>query len=140
MSEKEIEKSEIDPTDRGQTIIADVVVSKIAGIAARQVPGVHDLGQGTARMMGAIRERIPGTGADVQQGVAVEVGETEAAIDIVIVAEYGVAIHQLADAIRKNIIDAVEGMTGLSVTEVNINVVDIHLPEQEDEEEESRVH
>lgn len=138
MTEKEIVKST--DTDRGQTIIADVVVSKIAGIAARQVPGVHDLGQNAARMMGAIRERIPGTSTDVQQGVAVEVGETEAAVDIVIVAQYGVAIHQLANAIRQSIIDAVEGMTGLSVTEVNINVVDIHLPEPKDDDEESRVH
>lgn len=138
MTEKEI----VNPTDpdRGQTIIADVVVSKIAGLAARQVPGVYDLGQGAARMMGAIRERIPGTGADVQQGVAVEVGETEAAVDIVIVAEYGVAIHQLANAIRQSIIKAVESMTGLSVTEVNIHVVDIHLPETEDDDEETRVH
>lgn len=137
MAEKKAPQS--DSHDRGQTIIADVVVAKIAGIAARQVPGVYDLGQSAARMVGAIRDRIPGTGTDIQQGVSVEVGETEAAVDAVIVAEYGVAIHQLAAAIRKSVINAVEGMTGLTVTEVNINVVDIHVPTFDDQDEEPRV-
>ena len=76
------------------------------------------------------------------RGISVEVGETEAAVDVDIVAEYGVAIHQLAGAIRKNIISAVEGMTGLKVNEVNVSVLDIHLPEEdkkEEEKQESRV-
>lgn len=124
-----------EPADRGQTVIADVVVGKVAGIAAREVPGVYDLGTGAARLAGAIRERIPGSNTDVQQGISVEVGETEAAVDVTIVAEYGVAIHQLAGAIRKNIIAAVEGMTGLKVTEVNVSVLDIHLPEPDKKDE-----
>ena len=131
-----------EPADRGQTVIADVVGGKVAGIAAREVPGVSDLGSGAARFAGAIRERIPGSNTDVQQGISVEVGETEAAVDVDIVAEYGVAIHQLAGAIRKNIISAVEGMTGLKVNEVNVSVLDIHLPEEdkkEEEKQESRV-
>ena len=122
-------------TDRGQTVIADVAVAKIAGVATREVPGVHDLGNGPARLTGAIRDHIPGSSTDVQQGISVEVGETEAAVDVTIVAEYGVAIHQLAAAIRKNIISAVEGMTGLKVTEVNVSVIDIHLPNDDKAEE-----
>ena len=78
-------------TDRGQTVIADVVVAKIAGVATREVPGVHDLGNGPARLAGAIRDHIPGSSTDVQQGISVEVGETEAAVDVTIVSEYGVA-------------------------------------------------
>lgn len=128
----------VEPADRGQTVIADVVVGKVAGIAAREVPGVYDLGTGAARFAGAIRERIPGSSTDVQQGISVEVGETETAVDVEIVAEYGVAIHQLAGAIRKNIISAVEGMTGLQVNEVNVSVLDIHLPEEDNKEEEKQ--
>ena len=122
-------------TDRGQTVIADVAVAKIAGVATREVPGVHDLGNGPARQGGAGRAARPGAATDVQQGISVEVGETEAAVDVTIVAEYGVAIHQLAAAIRKNIISAVEGMTGLKVTEVNVSVIDIHLPNDDKAEE-----
>lgn len=128
-----------DDTQRGKTIIHDVVVSKIAGIAAREVPGVYALGGGAARAIGAIRDYIPGTSTDVQQGVSVEVGDSEAIVDVTIVGEYGVAIHQLAAAIRKNIINAVEKMTGLVVKEVNITVTDIHLPDDNENESESRV-
>lgn len=118
--------------DLGRTIIADAVVAKIAGIATREVNGVFDVGAGTARVVGALRDRIPGARINHGQGVAVEVGETQAAIDIGIIAEYGVALHELAVAIRHNVIAAVERMTGLHVTEVNITVFDVVLPDETD--------
>ncbi|MDJ0358803.1 alkaline-shock protein [Rhodococcus sp. 1163] len=114
-------------TTQGRTIIADAVVAKIAGIATREIDGVYDVGGGTARAVGALRDRIPGARVNHSQGVAVEVGEKQAAIDIGIVAEYGVALHELAAGIRRNIITAVERMTGLEVTEVNVTVYDVML-------------
>ncbi|MGI9093698.1 MAG: Asp23/Gls24 family envelope stress response protein [Mycobacteriales bacterium] len=118
---------------QGRTSIADGVVQKIAGIATREVSGVHNLGTGSARVFGALRERIPGSGGPaITQGVAVEVGEKQAAIDLDIVVEYGVAIAQLATNIRHNVISSVERMTGLEVIEVNIAVDDIHLPGDEE--------
>ena len=119
-------------TSHGRTTIADPVVSKVAGIAAREIPGVHGFGGGAARAFGAITERIPGGRPSSSQGVSVEVGERQAAIDLTIVVEYGVAIAELARAVRRNVIGAVEQMTGLSVVEVNINVVDLHLPSDDD--------
>lgn len=116
-------------SEHGKTSIADVVVAKIAGISAREVAGVHELGASTARTVGAIRERIPGSRVNYGQGVAVEVGERQAAIDIDLVAEYGVAIADLAAGVRRNVITAVERMTGLEVTEVNITVHDVFLDE-----------
>ncbi|WP_053205539.1 Asp23/Gls24 family envelope stress response protein [Jiangella muralis] len=127
-------------TDQGRTTIAEGVVSKIAGIAAREVAGVYDLGGGTARAVGALRERIPGSRVNLQQGVAVEVGERQAAIDIDIMAEYGLSIVDLSTGIRRNVVAAVERMTGLDVTEVNINVNDVHVEgEDDDASTESRV-
>ncbi|GLY06587.1 MULTISPECIES: Asp23/Gls24 family envelope stress response protein [Actinoplanes] len=117
---------------QGTTSIADTVVSKIAGIAAKDVSGVYALGNGTSRAVGALRERIPGGRVNHSQGVSVEVGETQAAVDIDMIAEYGVAIADLAVGIRRNVITSIERMTGLQVTEVNISVADIHLP-QDDE-------
>ncbi|MGW0163128.1 Asp23/Gls24 family envelope stress response protein [Mycobacterium sp. NPDC003323] len=117
-------------TDHGVTTIADVVVSKIAGIATREVDGVYDLGGQAARVVGKLRETLPGA-PSLTQGVHVEVGERQAAVDIGIVAEYGVAIHDLADGIRHNVISAVENMTGLEVTEVNITVHDVHFADDE---------
>ncbi|MEV8377703.1 Asp23/Gls24 family envelope stress response protein [Kribbella sp. NPDC056861] len=117
---------------QGRTTIADTVVSKIAGIATREVGGVYDLGGTAARTVGLIRDRIPGSKTNLSQGVTVEVGEKQAAIDLQIIAEYGVSIADLAQGIRRNVITAVERMTGLEVTEVNIAVSDIHLEGEDD--------
>ncbi len=129
-------------TEQGRTSIADSVVAKIAGVATRDVSGVYDLGGGTARAVGAIRERIPGSRTNHSQGVAVEVGERQAAIDLEIVAEYGVSITDLANAIRRNVLASVERMTGLEVTEVNVAVTDVYLDTDsgtEDDDEQARV-
>lgn len=123
------------PETRGKTTIADGVVSKIAGTAAREVPGIHNLGAGMTRAIGAVRERVPGGGTGgVSRGVKVEVGERQAALDIDVVVEYGFAIVDVAAEVRVNVISAVERMTGLEVVEVNLVVDDVNLPDEDDEE------
>ncbi|MFJ9348318.1 Asp23/Gls24 family envelope stress response protein [Streptomyces sp. NPDC101237] len=127
---------------RGRTTIADGVVAKIAGMAAREVPGIYNLGAGMARALGAVRERVPGGGGGVTRGVKVEVGERQAAVDLDVVVEYGVPIVDVAGGVRTNVISAVERMTGLEVVEVNVVVDDVHLPDEDDgqtEPDESRV-
>ncbi len=116
-------------TAEGRTTIADVVVSKIAAIAAREVPGVHELvGQGMGAAVSGLAQRV--TRADSRStGVNVEVGEREAAIDFRLIVEYGVSIPELAAAVRSNVMDRLQAMTGLRVTEVNIDVVDLYFAE-----------
>ncbi|MFJ9418565.1 Asp23/Gls24 family envelope stress response protein [Streptomyces sp. NPDC101227] len=127
-----------DPASRGRTTIADGVVEKIAGLAARDVVGVHAMGSGFARTLGAVRERVPGGGkSSATRGVKAEVGEVQAALDLEIVVDYGVAIADVARTVRENVISAVERMTSLEVVEVNIAVSDVKLPDEEDEEEQS---
>src|SRR6478609_5431126 len=103
-------------TEHGTTSIADSVVAKIAGVAAKEMSGVHAMGGTAGRAIGAIRDRIGGTSAG--QGVKVEVGQRQAAIDIDIIVDYGVSIVDLSQAVRDNAIRQVERMTGLEVTEV----------------------
>ncbi|GAA2530011.1 Asp23/Gls24 family envelope stress response protein [Pilimelia columellifera] len=114
-------------SEHGKTTIADMVVQKVAGLAAREIPGVHSMGSGMARGVGKLRSVMPGTDPTPAQGVAVEVGEREAAVDLDIVTWYGQSIADVSDAVRRNVIDRVEGMTGLTVVEVNISVDDIHV-------------
>ena len=121
-----------DDTAQGKTTIAASVVQKIAGIAAREISGVYAMGGGVSRAFGAFRERIPGAGVSNIAGVQVEVGEKQAAVDLDIVVVYGASIVDLARAVRRNVITAVERMTGLEVIEVNIAVNDIQIPEAED--------
>ena len=118
-------------SDQGKTTIADVVVAKIAGIAARDVSGVHELvTQGVGGAVTGLAQRM--TGADTHtQGVNVEVGELEAVIDIRLTVDYGVSIPQVAEGVRRNIMDRLRAMTGLVVKEVNIDVADLYFPEEE---------
>jgi uncharacterized alkaline shock family protein YloU len=128
-------------TEHGKTSIADSVVAKIAGIATREISGVHEMGTGSARALGALRDKLPGSSgsAGVTQGVSVEVGERQTAIDLDVVVQYGVRIVDVADAIRGNVTERVERMTGLEVTEVNVFVDDVHLPDEGGTPEPERV-
>ncbi|MCA5922677.1 Asp23/Gls24 family envelope stress response protein [Curtobacterium oceanosedimentum] len=125
----------------GKTVIDDTVVSKVAGIAAREVDGVHSLGNGAARAIGAIRDAIGQR--DHGQGVKVEVGEKQVAADIVIVAEYPVALQHVADGVRASVARALEQIVGMEVAEVNVTVQDVFIPgdddDNEDEKKEARV-
>ncbi len=125
-------------SERGTTTIAATVVQKVAGIAAREVPGVHSLGGGATRALGAVTQRV-GIGDERSQGVSVEVGEREAAVDLTLVVEYGESIPQVCDQVRENIIKRIEGIAGLSVTEVNVTVNDLYFPGDEAPSEPQRV-
>ncbi|MET3451016.1 Asp23/Gls24 family envelope stress response protein [Curtobacterium sp. 1544] len=125
----------------GKTVIDDTVVSKVAGIAAREVNGVHSLGGGAARAIGALRDAIGQR--DFGQGVKVEVGEKQVAADIVIVAEYPVSLQQVADGVRSSVARALEQIVGMEVAEVNVTVQDVFIPgdddDKDDEKKEARV-
>ncbi|HEX2273161.1 MAG TPA: Asp23/Gls24 family envelope stress response protein [Acidimicrobiales bacterium] len=123
-------------TPQGKTTIADSVVAKIAGMAAREVAGVHEMGKGAARAFGALKEKLPVGSSEpsVTQGVTVEVGERQAAVELDLVCEYGVSIVDVAQAVRRNVIQRLQTMTGLEITEVNITVDDIWMGDDEQEE------
>ncbi|HEV7882706.1 MAG TPA: Asp23/Gls24 family envelope stress response protein [Solirubrobacteraceae bacterium] len=125
-------------TEFGQTSIGEGVVSRVAGLAAREVPGVHDLGGGAARAIGSVTQKV-GLGDVRTQGVSVETGEKEAAVDLTLVIDYGESIPRTADAVRSQVIKRVEGITGLSVTEVNITVNDLYFPGDDAPDEAPRV-
>jgi uncharacterized alkaline shock family protein YloU len=117
--------------ERGTTSIADEVVEKIAGIAARDVPGVYDLGGDVARMFAAVKERI-GLGdadSDSDRGVQVRLEGGTAVVNVTLVIEYGFVVHSVTEKVRAKVISAVENLLGLEVTEVNILVDDVHVPD-----------
>ncbi|GAB3977877.1 Asp23/Gls24 family envelope stress response protein [Plantactinospora veratri] len=119
-------------TEAGKTRIAEGVVAKIAGFAAREIPGVHSMGAGLARRVGQLRGLVPGGSETIRQGVSVEVGEREAAVDLDIVTFYGQSIVDVSEAVRRNVVDRVQAMTGLRVVEVNINVDDVFVEGDQD--------
>lgn len=120
-------------TTPGRTTIDDGVVAKIAGIAAREVAGVHALGGGAARVVGAIRDALNTT--DLSQGISVEVGERQVAVDVTIVAEYPAPLQQVAGEVRAAIAKAMSEIVGLEIAEVNVTVDDVHIPSADADED-----
>jgi uncharacterized alkaline shock family protein YloU len=117
-------------TERGSTTIQASVVSKIAGIAAQEVDGIR-MGSGASQTASSLLGSIPGvSGGGQTQGVSVEVGQEEAALDLTLTTAYGRSIPQLSEAVRRNVINRVESLVGLRVTEVNITVNDVQFPEE----------
>ncbi len=112
----------------GTTKIADSVIARIAGLAAREVPGVHEMtGTGLQQAFGGLTGRV--TGQDqLDRGVVVQVGEVECIVDLNIVVDYEASIPQVAEAIRRNVSGRLQAMTGLQTKEVNINVADLSFP------------
>lgn len=108
-------------TPQGITTIADGVVAKLAGQAVREVTGVASMGKSFRRLLGRVS---PGE-ESLTQGVNVEVGKKECAVDVVIMVMYGHPIPTLAQEVRENVIAQVENHTGLTVKEVNIEVDDM---------------
>ena len=125
-------------TERGSTTISDAVVKKIAGLAAQEVEKVQ-VGGGTSAAVGGFLSSVGGAvtgggssagGGAPTSGVSVEIGQEEAAVDLTVAVEYGVSIPQVTQAVRRNVINRVENLVGLRVTEVNITVNDVQFPEQ----------
>ena len=118
-------------TDRGSTTIADVVVTKIAGIAAREVGGVHRLGGAVARALGAVTRNLTDSNT---QGVSVEVTDAEAKVSLTVIIDYGESIPDVAQEIRDNVIRRLEATTGLTVVAVDVAVTDLYFPGDDDDD------
>ena len=118
----------------GSVRIADEVVSIIAGMAATEVDGIAGMSGG---LVGGIAEILGKK--NLAKGVKVEVGETEAAVDLYIIVKFGVRIPDVALNVQEKVKNSIESMTGLSVVEVNVHVQGVGFPETEAKEEEVRV-
>lgn len=125
-------------TDLGVTSIADSVVAKIAALAAREVQGVHELGGALSGALASVVGRIRGD-EHRTNGIGVEVGSRQAAVDLSMTVEYPASIHEVAESVRNNVIDRVQSMTGLEVVEVNVAVSDLYFEGDEEDQGTGRV-
>ncbi len=104
--------------DNSNIRIADDVVAVIAGVAVSEVPGVAEMSGGFA---GGISEVLSGK-KNLSKGIKVESSEKQTKIDVNIIVEYGIRIPDVAFEIQNRVKKAVESMTGLKVTQINVNV------------------
>ncbi|MCH3964148.1 MAG: Asp23/Gls24 family envelope stress response protein [Clostridium sp.] len=118
--------------DMGIVKISDEVVGVIAGLATTEINGIVGM---SANLVGGITQILSGK-KNLSKGVKVSVGENSTAIDLYVVVEYGVRIPDVALKVQENVKKAVESMTGLEVTAVNVHVQNVMIPKSEEDEEE----
>lgn len=123
------ETVEISEANKEEIKIADDVVSVIAGKAVSEISGVAGMAGGFA---GGISEVFSGK-KNLSKGIKVDVGEKEVKIDVNIIVEYGARIPDIAFEIQNRVKKAVETMTGLTVTSVNVHVQGVNIPEEKEE-------
>lgn len=124
------EKTEIITENDESIKIANDVVASIAGVAVSEVQGVAGMAGGITELFGK---------KSLSKGIKVEVGEKETKIDVNIIVEYGVRIPDVAFEIQNRVKKAVETMTGLNVSSVNIHIQGINIAEKRTENENTEV-
>ena len=108
--------------DVGQVQIADEVVAVIAGLAATEVEGV-------AKMSGNITNEIVSKLGmkKLSNGVKVTITGTQVDVTLNLVLSYGVSIPKTSQEVQDKVKSAIETMTGLTVSEVNIRIAGIQM-------------
>lgn len=110
--------------DMGIVKISDEVVGVIAGLATTEVKGIVGM---SASLVGGITQILTGK-KNLSKGVKVTVGENSATIDLYVVVEYGIRIPDVALEVQENVRKAVESMTGLDVSAINVHVQNVMIP------------
>ena len=113
---------------RGVISIAPDVLATVAAYAALAVPGVVSMSGRPARHMGRIRGR-----AAVSDGVAVEVAEGSAKIDLFLVYDRSVNMLETSRRVQSEVARAIQETVGMAVTEINVHVADVFMAVTDDD-------
>lgn len=123
--EKELERGTYNLKENenaGAVQIADDVVAMIAGIAATEVEGVSAMvGNITNELMSKVGMK------KLTKGVKVNVLENTVSVDLAINIEYGYSIPATSTQVQEKVKNAIENMTGLCVTDVNVRIAAVNM-------------
>ena len=111
---------------KGELTYEDKVIQKIIGLSLEKVDGLLAVDGG---FFSNLTDKIINTD-HVGNGVNVEVGKEQVAVDLNVVVEYQKNVPDLYKHIKEVVAEQVSKITDLEVVEVNVNVVDIKTKEQ----------
>lgn len=120
--------------ENGTVRISNDVIAIIAGVAATEISGVAGMSGG---ITGGITEMLGMK--NLSKGVKVELEDKGVTIDLFIIVEYGSKISELGEKIQQNVKNTVETMTGLNVTEVNLNIQGVNIVRESKIEVETKI-
>lgn len=119
-------KNEAAVTTKGELTFDDKVVQKIVGNSIEKVPGLLGVDGG---FVTNIKNKIVNSD-NPTDGIDVEVGKEQVAVDLNIIMAYGHNAHDVYDALVKAISKQVKDITSLELVELNVEVVDIHTSKE----------
>lgn len=106
----------------GEVQIADEVVATIAGLAATEVEGV------AAMSSNITNELVSKLGMkNLSKGVKIEVNADSVAVDLSLTLKYGYSIPNTSRQVQEKVKSAIENMTGLNVSEVNVRISGVNI-------------
>lgn len=108
----------------GKVTVSSDVFMTLASKAAIKVEGVARFGSSLSEMVTSFIKR------NNHQGISVEIGTVEVAIDIRLVVEYGYNLVEVGGNVQRAVIEEIETLTGYHVAEVTVAFVGINLPEE----------
>ena len=108
----------------GTVKIADEVVTVIAAYAATEVKGVASIAGGITNDLIA-RKGIKALSKGIKVGVD---DEGHISVDLSVSLRYGCSVPEVGAAVQEKVKTAIENMTGMEVTDVNVRVADIVSP------------
>lgn len=128
MSENENNIQVLSEDNQGKVTFANDVIAIIAGLAASEVEGIVGM---SGSMMGGIAEKLGRK--NLTKGVKVEVGNEEVAVDLFVIVQYGIKIHEVCEKIQEAVKKSIETMTGMKVVEVNVYVQGVNIEKDQNE-------
>lgn len=122
-------------SDRGTTIVEQPVITSIVSVVTRETEKIQPSSGGTrvpgdnSPTVGEFLSSLSSSG-DFTRGVSVEVEDREATVDLTLTVPYGESIPRVTQAVRDAVVQRVNDLTGMDVTEVNITVADVATSEE----------
>lgn len=127
MSENQPANVQLETNNNGTVSFATDVIATIVGLATTEVEGVNSMYGGSSTSLADIFSRRGNNTKGLTRGVRVDMADNALSVAVTIIVDYGFPVPDIAKSIQENVKKAVETMSGLSVTSVNVHVQGVNF-------------
>ena len=127
MSENQPANVQLETNNNGTVSFATDVIATIVGLATTEVEGVNSMYGGSTTSLADIFTRRSNNTKGLTRGVRVDMADNALSVAVSIIVDYGFPVPEIARSIQENVKKAVETMSGLTVTSVNVHVQGVNF-------------